>query len=234
MSFSIAPLVITLSQSTTVAAASDASAQADAAVSEESQPSTEPVAEPSSYHEPVATTAAEQSSTSTTRVRGERIAADNASAGTWKVPESMRPGTRAHVLEFGFGPYSRWWGLEASYLYHLSGGPTGPAVGAVASGSAWLGSASFSFGGKFQWDFRLFPSQPLGLYVGPFATVAYQHRSAIRSDIGAHARLLFNDRWVVFVQPLVLGMYFFMGDANYWGRQVWPTYHASLGGGVTF
>lgn len=192
-------------------------------------------AEVTSSAESLATsTAATSESTS---AGGERVSADasgSSGGGSWNVPASMRPGTRPHVFEVGFGPYGPWWGAELSYLYHLSGGPTGPALGAVGSVGAGWGGASFSAGGKFQWDFALFPSQPIGLYLGPFATVAYQHVGAIRTDMGAHARLLFLDRWCVYVQPVVVGMYFFPGDADYRGRNFWPTYHAAIGGGVTF
>lgn len=159
--------------------------------------------------------------------------ASKPSGGQKKVPELIRSGTRRHVLELGIGPYGYGFGAELSYLYHLKGGPVGPAVGGIVSGLSHSGGSSFSIGGKFQWDFQILKPKDLGLYVGPFGGLSYQHKNFLRFDVGGHARLLLNDRWCVFVQPVVISVYTYVGSGPVDSRSS-VRYRGSFGGGVTF
>lgn len=138
-----------------------------------------------------------------------------------------------HLLELGFGPFGHWWGAEISYLYHLRGGSVGPAVGAIISGSSAPGVKSFSVGGKFQWDFDLFPNQSLKFYAGPFAGHSFQWESSMRSDIGATLRMVVQERWTLFVQPVALSVFTYLGKGPVQDR-VWPAYHGAAGIGVVF
>lgn len=139
-----------------------------------------------------------------------------------------------HLLELGFGPFGHWWGAEISYLYHLRGGSVGPAVGAIVSGSSAPGVQSFSVGGKFQWDFDLFPNQSLKFYAGPFAGLSYQWEKSMRTDIGATLRMVVQERWTLFVQPVALSVFTYLGKGGPGVDRFWPAYHGAAGIGVVF
>lgn len=139
-----------------------------------------------------------------------------------------------HLLELGFGPFGHWWGAEISYLYHLRGGSVGPAVGAIISGSSAPGVHSFSVGGKFQWDFDLFPDQSLKFYAGPFAGLSYQWEKSMRTDIGATLRMVVQNRWSLFVQPVALSVFTYLGKGGPGVDRFWPAYHGAAGIGFVF
>lgn len=173
------------------------------------------------------------------------LAATAAAAREWRIPRPMREANRSQVFEVAFGVtrgfyrgdrYNNSWGVHLSYLAHLRGGATGPALGAALSGHAWARNYSFYAAFKFEYDFKMFRTQPLALFVGPFFTAGWHHGEgirAVRSDHGVNFRMIFLDRWSVFVQPLIFSAWVHVPyaglDARFRG-----SFSARLGGGVTF
>lgn len=159
-----------------------------------------------------------------------------------EIPPELRPGTKPHYFEFGptvghgFGAHGTHADGWLNYLYHFKGGPEGPALGAVLVGGGWNRSYRFMAGALFEWDFKLVPSKPLGLYLGPHVAAGYGFRHHRRDDgvsshgfqlvAGPTVKLLVNDFWSFWVRPINVDLLI--------GTDFGPGLNAALGAGITF
>ena len=163
-----------------------------------------------------------------------------ASAEARAIPPELRPGTKPHYFEFGptvgygvLGPRGGLGGAWLDYLYHFKGNAEGPALGALTVFGGWSRYFSFAVGPMFQWDFKLVPSKPLGLYLGPHVSTGYTFVSW--RGVGAHSfyamagptlKLIVNDFWCFWARPLNF-------DFRWFGRAD-LNFGAALGAGITF
>jgi hypothetical protein len=160
------------------------------------------------------------------------------------IPRVLRPGTRPWVADIGFGPSimaytpSSHFGrgrrgvmfkLMQEIGGHFQGDAEGPALGGVLEES-FGNDVRLSVGCKFWWDIKIIDD--LGLYLTPEAKVGmalwtgHTFYGYFNPQLGFGAKLMLDDRWMVFLRPITadfyVGRYFFFG------------WDIMAGGGVTW
>ncbi|MCA9634492.1 MAG: hypothetical protein KC420_00470 [Myxococcales bacterium] len=156
------------------------------------------------------------------------------------VPSSLRDGTKANRFEFGPhvgygfgrgpGPAGAAW---LDYLYHFKGNAEGPALGVVTHVGGWARYFGFAVGPMFEWDFKLIPSKPLGLYLGPHVAAGYGfykwNKTPYHSFFamaGPTVKLIVNDFWCFWARPVNI-------DMRWYGFFA-ASYGAAIGAGITW
>ena len=156
------------------------------------------------------------------------------------IPPELRDGTKANRFEFGphvgygwgrgIGPAGSVW---LDYLYHFKGNAEGPALGVVTHVGGWRDYIGFSAGPMFEWDFKLVPSKPLGLYLGPHFAAGYNFNRW--RGIGYHGffamagptlKLIVNDFWCFWARPANFDIRWYDGFHGNYG--------AAIGAGITW
>jgi hypothetical protein len=163
-------------------------------------------------------------------------------------PQILRPGTRPWEADFGFGPsfiaYNNYHHYDHSYWhdrrgdfqfkmmqqigYHFSGDASGPAIGLVVE-EGFVRTFRFEVGAKFWWDIQLVDDMAIYLYpegkVG-FAAWTNPLEPFFNTQVGVGAKVILDDRWVVFLRPIAPTFYI--------GQSFVFAWEVMLGGGVTF
>lgn len=155
----------------------------------------------------------------------------------------LRPGTRPMAFAVGMGPALRTdrqiaipraaFKLSQSFMFHLSGDASGPAIGFVMQQGF---NANDVFGltlaPRFEWDIQI--DQRYAIYISPGVSLGYHlYRGAgtghaIDLQLGATAKLIIQDRWLVWFRPANFNV--IIAGRNDWGMR----YELMFGGGVTF
>lgn len=147
------------------------------------------------------------------------------------------------------GRYYNWsrFRLHQEFGGHFRGDASGPALAIVTQegflryrGYYGYGGGDFAFQvkGKFLWDIQV--KKGLGFYISPFGTVGwagwfgdaywactYGYRHSATTSVGVTAKLMLDDRWVVWLQ--VPTVEFFFNSRDWYARFGFFT-----GVGVTF
>lgn len=176
-----------------------------------------------------------------------------------KARQIIPPSTRPMFFTVGIGP-SFWalndrrvgrFGLRRGHYeraklafdfgYHFSGDGEGPAIGAAVEQTFSGNFYSFNPAFKFWYDIEI---ADLGIYVTPLAKAGYALQTcdgcgfiyrnrtehAFNLAVGVEGRVVFKDRWMVYLRPVHLDTY--MGA--FYGQTFLLNYDVLLGGGVTF
>lgn len=170
------------------------------------------------------------------------------------IPESTRP----MFFTVGVGP--SFWGLNHrgrrgrfglgrghyeraklafDFGYHFSGDGDGPAIGAAIEQTFTGNLYTFNPAFKFWYDIQI---KRLGIYIAPFAKAGYGLQTcdgcgfrygtdhAFNIGLGVEGRVVFKNRWMVYLRPVQLDTY--LGD--FYGETFVLNYDILVGGGVTF
>ncbi len=136
--------------------------------------------------------------------------APRASDSTGVIRPSTHPAWLTGGLGFGVGTGGGGeFRLSQSLGYHFSGTGAGPGL-SLELGEGISGAFRFAFGGRFGWDIQ--PSAAHGIYVQPNVTVgmslvgAQQVLAVFETSVGVDGRFVLNDRVMLFVRPLSLGL----------------------------
>lgn len=138
-------------------------------------------------------------------------------------PGSSRFGTRGRgKLMFDFG-------------YHFSGDSEGPAIGATIEQTVDNNFYTFNPGFKFWYDIQI---TDYAIYITPQAKAGYAFGTcngcrgahAFNLAVGVEGKVIFKDRWLVFLRPVYLDT--FVGD--FFAETFVLNYDLLIGGGVTF
>ncbi|TPV95337.1 MAG: hypothetical protein B7733_10485 [Myxococcales bacterium FL481] len=128
--------------------------------------------------------------------------------------------------------------LTQELHFHFSGDSSGPALGILTTQEFWEhhddDRVAFTIGPKFVYDIQPIPK--VGFYISPDVSAGYRveawesGRTRHRGDayFGVAAKLLLDDRWIMWVRPVGFG---FLFDADY---GVAFRYEFIMGGGITF
>src|SRR5690606_25572672 len=131
--------------------------------------------------------------------------------------------------------------LAFDFGYHFSGDGDGAAIGATIEQTFSGNFYTFNPAFKFWYDIEI---ADLGIYVAPLAKAGYavhtcdgcgfyyrgRTEHAFNIGVGVEGRVVFKDRWMVYLRPIQLDSY--MGD--FYGRTFVLNYDVLVGGGVTF
>lgn len=153
---------------------------------------------------------------------------------------AIRPGTKPMTFQLGMGPAFRItdtptaFKLSQEINWHFSGNSQGAAIGAIVEqGFGNWGMFEFTMAPKFVYDIQVKPQY--GFYISPSASLGYrlEHWSNgnnwhfLDMQFGVAAKLLFKDRWMLWLQPTNINMN--VGEYGFGAR-----YEFLFGGGVTF
>jgi hypothetical protein len=149
----------------------------------------------------------------------------------------LRPGTHAMQATFSVAPAvglsnsGSQLKLSEAFAWHLSGNGAGLAAGAEVQESFGNGVFGFEVGPKVAYDFAIIPD--VGFYLSPSVMMGIaiasgygQSAAAFDMQLGIEAKLLLNDRALLFMRPFSLDIA--VGDA------LAVRYDLILGGGVAF
>jgi len=159
-----------------------------------------------------------------------------------RTPPELAPGTKPQNFDFGpafsvgfaGGPLG---GIWLDYLYHFRGDQEGPAIGAMATLSAWPGRFGVASGFMFEYDFRLVPSKNLGLYLGPHFVAGFTAGRWRGNGYGAFygmggptLKLSLNDFWSFWLRPINIEII----GGSLPGDNFYAGWGGALGAGITF
>lgn len=155
-------------------------------------------------------------------------------------PPVLRPGTRSMVATFAIAPalaldnsLSTQVKLAEGFAWHPSGDSSGLAFGGELQESLGGSAFVFAFGPKAWYDFQV--SDDYGIYLAPCAMLGmmmasasgYTTQFAFDMQFGFEAKLLLQDRGMVFFRPITLDIA--INDNGAAAR-----WDLVFGGGVTF
>ncbi len=134
----------------------------------------------------------------------------------------------------GFGTHGRG-KLMFDFGYHFSGDSEGPAIGATLEQTIDGSFYVFNPGFKFWYDIQI---TDYAIYITPQAKVGYAlgtcsrcaSAHAFNLAVGVEGKVIFKDRWLVFLRPVYLDTYL----GSFFRETFLLNYDILLGGGVTF
>ncbi|MEE9383246.1 MAG: hypothetical protein V3V08_07515 [Nannocystaceae bacterium] len=143
------------------------------------------------------------------------------------------------AFQFGMGPslsianVPTAFKFSQEFVWHLSGDASGPAMGfLMQEGFGNRGMFGFTIAPKFVWDIPI--DAPIPVYISPSASLGFRAEHWSGSDtwyqvdmqMGIAAKLILQDRWILWVQPTNIDMLF--------GGGAGARYEFLLGAGVSF
>lgn len=150
----------------------------------------------------------------------------------------LRPGTRSMAAIFSVAPafaldnnLATQVKLGQAFAWHVSGDASGFAIGGELQESIGASSFVFNMGPKAWYDIQV--SDELGIYLAPsvmmglaYATANSQSAFGFNMQFGFEAKMLVQDRGMVFFRPVTVDIAI--------GDQTAVRWDLVFGGGVTF